>query len=178
MSTLAPDERTAPVPDFDADTDRVLAIICSKGNLDMAYPGLIIANAALGEGIDTHLFFTFWGFDMVVRSRMHDLKFSPVANTAMHLPVRDLRLPQAVAPAPGVSAVTTRMMKKQLRDLGIPEVPDLLDQIVAAGGHLWGCRMSADMFDLDESDLREDLEGIISAADFVEKTEGAQLLFV
>lgn len=34
------------------------------------------------------------------------------------------------------------------------------------------------MFDLDESDLRDDLDGIISAADFVEKTEGAQLLFV
>lgn len=178
MSTLAPGPRTPLVPDFDSGTDRTLAVICSKGNLDMAYPGLIIANAALGEGVETHLFFTFWGFDMVVRSRMHDLRFSPVANTAMHLPLRDLRLPQAVAPVPGVSAVTTRMMKKQLRELGVPEVPDLLDQIVAAGGHLWGCRMSADMFDLDESDLREDLEGIISAADFVAKTEGAQLLFV
>lgn len=178
MSTLAPDPRPALVPDFDTGADRKLAIICSKGNLDMAYPGLIIANAALGEGVETHLFFTFWGFDMVVRSRMHDLRFSPVANTAMHLPVRDLRLPQAIAPAPGVSAMTTRMMKKQLRELGVPEVPDLLDQIVAAGGHLWGCRMSADMFELDESDLRDDLEGIISAADFVEKTDGAQLMFV
>ena len=24
----------------------------------MAYPGLILANAALGEGVETHLFFT------------------------------------------------------------------------------------------------------------------------
>ena len=29
----------------------------------MADPGLILANAALGEGVETHLFFTFWGFD-------------------------------------------------------------------------------------------------------------------
>ncbi|AXV04763.1 NADH dehydrogenase [Euzebya pacifica] len=51
-----------PVPSFD-DTDqegRKLVIICSKGSLDMAYPGLVLANAALGEGIETHLFFTFW----------------------------------------------------------------------------------------------------------------------
>ena len=42
------------VPSFDDETPtgRKLAIICSKGNLDMAYPGLILANAALGEGID------------------------------------------------------------------------------------------------------------------------------
>ena len=40
------------VPDFETtDTSRKLAIICSKGNLDMAYPGLILANAALGEGV-------------------------------------------------------------------------------------------------------------------------------
>ena len=31
----------------------------------MAYPGLILGNAALGEGVETHLFFTFWGFDMI-----------------------------------------------------------------------------------------------------------------
>ena len=45
---------TAPVvPDFGSTaTDRKLAIICSKGNLDMAYPGLILANAALGEGVE------------------------------------------------------------------------------------------------------------------------------
>ena len=42
---------TAPIiPDFGSvQTDRKLAIICSKGNLDMAYPGLILANAALGD---------------------------------------------------------------------------------------------------------------------------------
>ena len=46
----------APVPVFDDEAEgRKLAIICSKGSLDMAYPGLVLANAALGEGIETHL---------------------------------------------------------------------------------------------------------------------------
>jgi predicted peroxiredoxin len=59
----------APVPSFDDDAGgRKLAIICSKGSLDMAYPGLILANAALGEGIETHLFFTFWGFEIINKS--------------------------------------------------------------------------------------------------------------
>ena len=39
----------------------------------MAYPGLILANAALGEGVETHLFFTFWGFDMINRKTMGHL---------------------------------------------------------------------------------------------------------
>ena len=59
MSTV--DSAPLIVPTFDDDTatGRKLAIICSKGNLDMAYPGLVLANAALGEGVETHLFFTF-----------------------------------------------------------------------------------------------------------------------
>jgi hypothetical protein len=31
---------------------------------------------------------------------------------------------------------------------------------------------------VDESDLRDDVEGIISASDFIELTDGAQLLFI
>ncbi len=176
LTDLAP----ALVPRFDDDVDagRKLAIICSKGNLDMAYPGLILANAALGEGVETMVFFTFWGFDMITLSRMDDLQFSPAGNAAMHLPVGDVRLPQALAPLPGVTALATKMLKKQIADLGVPEVPDFLDQIVAAGGHLWACRMSADMNHLTAADLREDVEGIISAAEFIEKTAGAQLLFI
>ena len=74
--------------------------------------------------------------------------------------------------------MATKMLKKSIADLGVPEVPDFLDQIVASGGHLWACRMSADMNGFTLDDLRDDVEGIISAADFIEKTEGAQLLFI
>lgn len=171
MTTTDTTPRT--VPDFGdtAGAGRKLAIICSKGNLDMAYPGLILANAALGEGVETHLFFTFWGFDMITKSRMHELKFTMLGNTATHLP-------QGLGGLPGMTALATHQMKLQIHDIGVPEVPEFLDQIVASGGHLWACRMSADMMHLDEADLYDDVEAIISAADFIEKTEGAQLLFI
>ncbi|MFM6847748.1 MAG: DsrE/DsrF/DrsH-like family protein [Terrabacter sp.] len=165
--------RTAIVPVFDTPEaqGRKLAIICSKGNLDMAYPGLILANAALGEGVETHLFFTFWGFDMINRKTAGHLKFTMLGNTATHLP-------QGLGGIPGMTHLATTQMKKAIAELDVPEVPDFLDQIVASGGHLWACRMSADMQHLTEADLRDDVEGIISASDFIELTEGAQLLFI
>lgn len=142
----------------------------------MAYPGLILGNAALGEGIEVHLFFTFWGFDMITKSRMNDLQFSPAGNTALHMPGRDAHIPQFMAP--GMTGMATKMLKKSIADLDIPEVPDFLDQIVAAGGHLWACRLSADMNKLEAEDLRDDVEAIINASDFIEMTDGAQLLFI
>jgi len=161
------------VPSFDDDvkTDRMLAIICSKGSLDMAYPGLILGNAALGEGVDVHLFFTFWGFDMITKGRMEHLKFSPVGNPAAHMPA-------ALAPLPGMTSMATHMMNKSLEELDIPAVPEFLELLKASGAKLWACRLSADMNHLDESDLFDDLDGIINASDFIELTEGAQLLFI
>ncbi len=163
----------APItPSFDEEeTGRKLAIICSKGSLDMAYPGLILANAALGEGVETHLFFTFWGFDMINPKTMGDLKFTMLGNTATHVP-------QGLGGMPGMTAMATHQMKKSIAEVGVPEVPEFLQQIADSGGHLWACRMSADMQHLGEGDLYEEVEGIISASEFIEKTVGAQLLFI
>lgn len=161
------------VPSFgdERQSDRTLAIICSKGSLDMAYPGLILGNAALGEGVDVHLFFTFWGFDIITKGRMEHLKFSPVGNPAAHMPA-------ALAPLPGMTKMATHMMNKSLEELDIPAVPEFLELLKASGAKLWACRLSADMNHLDEADLFDGVDGIINASDFIELTEGAQLLFI
>jgi len=165
--------RTSLVPDFgdEQQTDRKLAIICSKGTLDMAYPGLILANAALGEGVETHLFFTFWGFEIINKKTMRDLKFTLLGNPATHMP-------QGLGGLPWMTTMATAKLKKSIADLGVPEIPEFLDQIVASGGQLWACKMSADMNHLGMDDLYEGVIDIISAADFIDKTEGAQILFV
>ena len=172
-----------PLPEDSADATtppgRKLVIICSKGNLDMAYPGLILANAALGEGIETHLFFTFWGFDIITKSRMDDLKFTMLGNTAMHLTqAPKLPIPALVGAVPGMTKMATSMMRKQIADLEIPTVPELLEQIVEMGGHLWACRMSFDMMQLNEADLFDGVDSVISATDFMDLSEGAQIIFV
>ncbi len=171
MTTATPAPAIVPQFGDEAPTERKLAIICSKGSLDMAYPGLILANAALGEGVETHLFFTFWGFEMINKKTMHDLKFTMLGNTATHMP-------QGLGGLPGMTAMATSRLRKSIAELDVPEVPEFLDQIVASGGHLWACRMSADMNHLTAEDLYDDVEGIISASDFIELTDGAQLLFI
>lgn len=167
-------ENNIVTPDFGDENEgqgRKLAIICSKGSLDMAYPGLILGNAALGEGVEVHLFFTFWGFEIITKGRMEHLKFSPVGNPATHIPA-------ALAPMPGMTAMASHMMNKSLDELEIPSVPEFLDILVASGANLWACRMSADMNHLTEVDLYDGVKAIINASDFIEMTDGAQLLFI
>jgi peroxiredoxin family protein len=87
-------------------------------------------------------------------------------------------MPQGLGGLPGMTTMATHQLKKSIADLGVPEVPEFLQQIVDSGGHLWACRMSADMNHLSEEDLYDEVEAIISASDFIEMTEGAQILFI
>ncbi|MBT8199619.1 MAG: DsrE/DsrF/DrsH-like family protein [Acidimicrobiia bacterium] len=175
----ATQESTAVIPDFgdDDETDRKICFIASKGTLDMVYPSLVMANAALGEGIETHIFFTFWGLDIITKKHMDDLQFTWMGNTAMHPPGGGMHMPQGAAGLPGMTRLATRMMKKQIADLDVPEVPEFVQMISDAGGHLWACKMTVDMMGLTKEDMIDEVEDIISATDFIELSEGAQVIF-
>lgn len=151
--------------------DRKLAIICSKGTLDMAYPGLVLANAALMEGIDVMMFFTFWGLDIVNKKTMNHLKATPVGNPAMHMP-------NIVGVLPGMTDMATSMMRKEIEKLDFPPIDEFLEMIHDAGGELYSCRMAMDMMKLEKEDLCENVDEVIGAMEFMEKSEGAQIIFI
>lgn len=173
MTTMHDTDTSAVVvPDFgDDDSDRKICFVCSKGTLDMAYPALIMANGALGEGIETHIFFTFWGMDMITKKEMHDLKFTILGNPATHMP-------QGLGGLPFMTSMATKMMKKQIAELEVPEVPEFLQMLSDMGAHLWACRMSVDMMHLERDDLCDEVEDIINVSEFIELSDGAQIVFV
>lgn len=148
-----------------------LAIICSKGTLDMAYPGLILANAARMSGIDATLFFTFWGLDVVTEKTVDRLHVPTVGNPSMHIPT-------IVGGLPGMETVATTMMQRQMEKLEIPPVREMLEMLADSGAHLYACRMAMDMFKRTKDDLVPQVDGVISAMDFFDKAAGAQVLFI
>jgi peroxiredoxin family protein len=148
-----------------------MAFVCSKGTLDMAYPALIMASGALEQGVETHIFFTFWGMDMINKETMGHLSFTPVGNTATHMPM-------ALTPLPGVTKMATNRMRKQMKELEIPDVPAFLEHLSEMGCQLWACKMSVDMFALDRDDMIDELDGILNVADFIEIIDGAQTMFI
>ena len=165
-------------PKFDDDAGRKLAIICSKGTLDMAYPGLIIANGAVQEGIETHLFFTFWGMDIIRKKTVGKLSLTPVGNTAMRIGSTSLAMPTLLGVVPGMTEMASAMMRAKIKGLDVPPVPDFLTQIADAGGHLWACKMSVDMMNLTKEDFVPEVEDIINVAAFLDLARGAQIVFV
>lgn len=150
---------------------RKVAIICSKGSLDMAYPGLILANAARMMGIEAVLFFTFWGLDIVTDKKLDNLHVSTVGNPSMPMPT-------LLGSLPGMEAMATKMMKKEMDKLEIPPVREMLEILSDSGAELYGCRMAMDMFKLEKDDLIPQVDEVLTVMDFYDKSAGAQIIFI
>jgi peroxiredoxin family protein len=166
-----------------AEENRKIAFICSKGTLDMAYPALVMGWAALGNGIDVTIFFTFWGLDLINKHRVDHLEIAPVANTSMKMSLMGLNtgnlgIPNLLGVLPGMTAFATKIMKDKMQKLEVPTVREYLEMLVDGGAKLYACKMSVDMFGLKKEDFVEGVEDIVTAGDFMDMTEGAQIIFI
>lgn len=166
-----------------SDETRKIAFICTKGTLDMAYPALVMGWAALGNGVDVTMFFAFWGLDIIRKARQDHLEIAPVGNTSMKLSMMgihadNLGIPNAVGVLPGMTALATKLMKDKMKALGVPPVSEYVQMLVDGGAKLYACKMSVDMMGIKPEDFVDGLSGIVTAGDFIDMTEGAQIIFI
>lgn len=148
-----------------------VSIIISKGALDEAYPGLILANGARMEGIEANLFFTFYGLNVILKNKSSNLKVASVGNPA-------LPFPSLLGALPGVSSLLTKIMKKRMEKLDFPSIPEFLDILDGAGCRLYACKASVDMFNHNLEDFIPIVKNIISVGEFYELSGDAQIIFI
>jgi peroxiredoxin family protein len=158
---------------------RKISIICSKGTLEDVYSALIMGNGAVMEGIDVHLFFTFFGMDAITKSRMDRLHATVVGNPSLRLP-GGITIPTLLGVIPGMESLASSMMKRRMAKLDIPPVSEFFDLITAGGGKIYACRTAADMFRIKKEDLCEHVTAIITVGEFYDLAagEGSQIIFI
>ncbi len=139
-----------------------LAIIASKGTLDMAYPPFILATAAAAMGWEVGIFFTFYGLNLIHREKMKALKVAPLGNPAMPMPV-----PNLVGALPGMTSLGTAIMKRMFRAHKVASIQELVDMAKEAGVKLFPCAMTAEVFGYKKSDFIDGVEDMAGAAGFL-----------
>jgi len=155
-----------------------VSIICAKGTIEDVYASLVMGNGAVMEGMEANLFFTFFGLEAVIKKRMDKLHTGVVGNPAMRLP-GGMRMPTWLGIIPGMEAMVSGMMMKEMDKLDVPPVSEFIELFVAGGGNLYACKLAADMFKVEKEDLSEHVKGIITVGEFYELAggEGSQIIF-
>jgi peroxiredoxin family protein len=155
-----------------------VSIVVSKGSLEGVYPGLIMANGARMEGIEANLFFTFFGLYAVMKNFQNKIRVATVGNPAMRVPsATGFALPSILGIIPGMSAFATHMMNKEMDALDIPPVDEFVEMISDAGGHLFACKATVDMFHLTQDDFVPQMEKVLTVGDFYELAAGGEIIF-
>jgi len=150
-----------------------MMIILSKATLENVYACFVLANGARMEGIEAEIFFTFFGLEAVHNKKLDHLRIATVGNPAMHMPTM-------LGGLPGVEALATSMMKKEMERIDMPDVREFLEILTASGVKLWACKLAMDMFHYTREDLFEELDGVLTVGDFYKQGSGVgtHMLFI
>ncbi len=145
---------------------RRLALVASKGSLDMAYPPLILASTAVAMGWEVGVFFTFYGLDIINKRKLPHLKVSPVGNPAMPAPIPALpmQVPNIVGMLPGATALATSFMKGWMTEARMPDLEEMIDIVRNGGGNLYACTTTMGVMGVREEDLIEGVSCMGAAA--------------
>jgi peroxiredoxin family protein len=133
------------------DKTEKAAFICVKDTLDGAYPSLVLGINAARQGMESKIFYSFMGLNLVLQGGAARAKFFP---------------PGAMGAIPGMVSLATGMMKKKIDKANIPSLADLQEMAQIEGVELIACKMTVDMMEIDEDKL---IEGAVvwTAEDFI-----------
>jgi peroxiredoxin family protein len=131
-----------------------MALIATKGTLDMAYPPFILGSTAAALGWDVQIFFTFYGLQLL-RKDLSDVKISPLANPAMPMPVP---MPVLVQVLPGMESMATMMMKQKMKSKGVASLEELRNLCIETDVKFVACQMTVDLFEFSKSDFIDNIE--------------------
>ena len=101
------------------DTKKEIAtFITSKDTIENVYPGLILAVNSVRLGMDTKIFYTFMGLNVIRKGVLKNTKFYPSG---------------LLGAIPGMSQIATKVMKIKIEKANIPDLPDLQEMAQVEG---------------------------------------------
>ncbi len=152
-----------------------MALIATKGTLDMAYPPFILASTAAAMGWEVSVFFTFYGLNLLKKEI--NTEVSPLGNPAMPMKMPfgpewfkniDWEIPNIVTSnIPGFERLATLLMKKTLSSKGVASLSELRELVIEAEVKLVACQMTVDLFGYQKEDFIKEISDWVGAATFL-----------
>jgi peroxiredoxin family protein len=150
-------------------------IIVMSGDMDKIFGAFIIATGCAAAGMDTTLFFTFWGLNAISKGNLTGKGFMGKMLGLMNRGGIGRLNPSKFS----FGGAGRWMFKKMMAAKKVPPLKDLLQTAIDLDVHLLACSMSMSVMEIDREDLIDEVEDIVGVAKFVKEAADSSIqLFI
>jgi len=170
------DEAAVPAHTHEHVPHEKLVIIAWSGDLDKVWPQMILATTGAAMGMDTTVFFTFWGLFPLVRNEVRitgDNWMQKMLSMMNRGGLDHLKLSKMNFIGAGPA-----MMHSLAKSHKVASPAELLALAKEMGVKLIPCQMTMDMMGLKREDLFDGLEEPAGATTALLAAQGASTLFI
>lgn len=152
-----------------------LAIVAFSGELDKAWPSMILATTAAASGMEVSVFFTFWGLNLLVKpeKRLTGTNWMQKGFALMNPPGMN-RAKLSKLHMGGAGKKLLRRLAKQYK---VAEPAELMEMAMDMGVKLQPCQMTMDLLGLKKEDMIDGLEPPLGAASAILEMKEAEVQF-
>ena len=150
-------------------------LVVMSGDMDKAFAAFTIATGCAAAGMDTTLFFTFWGLKAIQKGNL-----TGKGLMGRMVGVMNRGGINRIGPSKfNFGGVGRWMFKKMMRDKKVASLEKLQQTAIDLGVHLLACKTSMAVMEITRDDLIDEVEAIAGAATMVkEASESSIQLFI
>jgi peroxiredoxin family protein len=150
-------------------------IVVFSGDLDKVFAALIIATGAAASGMDTTMFFTFWGLKAIQKGNLTGQGFLGKMIGAMNRGGIERIGPSRF----NFGGIGRGLFKKMMEDKNVVGLGELLQTAIDLDVKLYACKMSMDVMEITQEDLIDKVSGLMGVAGYIkEASESEVTLFI
>ncbi len=150
------------------------SIVVFSGDMDRVMAAFIIATTAAAMGLETSMFFTFWGLQAIKKKKGTG---KGLFGRMLSLFLKDI---DGIGPSKmNFGGLGRWMFKKMMRDKNVTQLPELRRMAIDTGVKLLACQMSMEVMEIDREDLIDEVADVVGAATYVLEAQQADItLFI
>jgi peroxiredoxin family protein len=150
-------------------------IIVFSGDMDKVFAAFLIATGAAAAGMDTTLFFTFWGLKAIQKGNLTGKGLMGKMLGLMNRGGIDRIGPSKF----NFGGMGRWMFQKMMADKGITPLEELRETALDLGVHILACNMSMGVMEISREDLIDEVEDVVGVAKFVKEAANSSIqLFI
>ncbi|HUX75927.1 MAG TPA: DsrE/DsrF/DrsH-like family protein [Anaerolineae bacterium] len=159
-----------------AEDNNRATIVVMSGGMDEVFAAFIIATGCAAAGMETTLFFTFWGLNAIKTGE--PIKAKGFLGKMMGIMNRGgiNRLNPSRFSFGGIGRV---LFSKMMRDKNVASLEELRQTAIDLDVHLLACKMTMDVMEISRDDLIPEVEDVVGVATFVKEAANSKIqLFI